>query len=227
MIILAASPLIEKFLPALEKYDDEIVIWSLNEGKINVNFLRDKKIDLVVCFGYDYIFRSSEIDYCPIINLHPSYLPWNRGPFPNFWSWLTDSPKGVTIHYVDPGVDTGDIIAQKKLDNLNDGMTLYQTNLETLDATAKLFAETWPLIREGKNQRHPQLGQGSYHTKRDILPLQDILKNTSPDTPIREIIAEIKSRIDIDRIYSSRSQIDFWTRMSERSCRQVNPEQTG
>jgi methionyl-tRNA formyltransferase len=224
MRILVVSPAVEKILPALKEYDDEIIIWGLNEGKINVDFLRDKKIDLIVCFGYDHIFRSSEIDYCPIINLHPSYLPWNRGPFPNFWSWLTDSPKGVTIHYIDAGVDTGDIIAQKQLENLHDGMTLYQTHLATLDAIAELFAETWTLIREGKSQRYPQLGQGSYHTKRDILPFQDILKNSSPDTPIREIIAAIKSQIDIDRIYGTRSQVDFWTRMSERSRRQVKPE---
>ncbi|MBW4477805.1 MAG: hypothetical protein KME54_13270 [Tolypothrix brevis GSE-NOS-MK-07-07A] len=46
MRILVVSPAGEKILPALKEHDDEIIIWGLNEGKINVDFLRDKKIDL-------------------------------------------------------------------------------------------------------------------------------------------------------------------------------------
>jgi len=50
-----------------------------------------------------------------VINLHISFLPWNKGLNPNFWSHYENTPKGVTIHYVDQGIDTGDIIAQKKV----------------------------------------------------------------------------------------------------------------
>ena len=42
-----------------------------------------------------------------------SYLPWNRGADPNFWSILEDTPKGVTIHIMDESIDTGDILYQK------------------------------------------------------------------------------------------------------------------
>ena len=49
------------------------------------------------------------------INLHISYLPFNRGAHPNFWSFVDNSPKGVTIHEIDEGLDTGPIIHQKKL----------------------------------------------------------------------------------------------------------------
>jgi len=49
------------------------------------------------------------------INLHPSLLPWNRGAHSNFWSFLEDTPKGVTIHIIDEGIDTGDILLQKKI----------------------------------------------------------------------------------------------------------------
>lgn len=46
------------------------------------------------------------------MNLHISYLPWNKGADPNFWSCIDGTPAGVTLHHIDAGVDTGDIIAQ-------------------------------------------------------------------------------------------------------------------
>ena len=49
-----------------------------------------------------------------VVNLHIAYLPYNRGADPNLWSVLEDTPAGVSIHYVDEGVDTGDIIAQRR-----------------------------------------------------------------------------------------------------------------
>ena len=47
--------------------------------------------------------------------MHISLLPWNRGYHPNIWSFLEDTPKGVTIHYINEGIDTGDIIVQKEI----------------------------------------------------------------------------------------------------------------
>ena len=50
-----------------------------------------------------------------IINLHPSLLPWNKGYHSNFWSIYENTPKGVSIHLIDDGIDTGDIVAQSEL----------------------------------------------------------------------------------------------------------------
>ena len=50
-----------------------------------------------------------------IINLHISYLPYNRGAHPNFWSFVENTPSGVSIHQVDSGIDTGKIVIQKQI----------------------------------------------------------------------------------------------------------------
>jgi len=42
-------------------------------------------------------------------------LPYNKGSHPNFWSFIENSPKGVSIHEIDEGIDTGKLIASKKL----------------------------------------------------------------------------------------------------------------
>jgi len=192
--ILVASSFPEKILPTLRKYNDEFIFWDNSKERIDIQLLCSRKINYVISFGYKYIFPPSAINYCPIINLHGSYLPWNRGPNPNLWSWLNNTPKGVTIHYIDAGIDTGDIIAQKKLHFLSDEMTLNETFWATIEGLAELFQETWPLIREGKNERYSQSGKGSSYTFQDQAPFQDILEN-GLDTPMRELCESIRERI--------------------------------
>ena len=72
---------------------------------------------LVISFGYKYLIPKETINSCncDIINLHISYLPWNRGAHPNFWSFYDDTISGVTIHLINEGIDKGNIIYQKKI----------------------------------------------------------------------------------------------------------------
>ena len=68
--------------------------------------------DFYVSFGYKKIIPKNILKYAkrPIINLHMSFLPFNRGAHPNFWSFVNKTPSGVTIHEINNGVDTGPII---------------------------------------------------------------------------------------------------------------------
>lgn len=53
------------------------------------------------------------------INLHPSLLPEYRGMAPQHWPIINgESKTGVTVHYVDEGTDTGDIILQEEIELL-------------------------------------------------------------------------------------------------------------
>src|SRR5579872_2578700 len=47
------------------------------------------------------------------LNFHPGYLPYNRGKHPNFWCLVDETPCGVSLHFIDEGVDTGEVIAQE------------------------------------------------------------------------------------------------------------------
>ena len=64
--------------------------------------------DFVISFGYRHILKKTIIQssLAPIINLHISYLPYNRGAHPNFWSFFDNTPKGVSIHLMDEGINT-------------------------------------------------------------------------------------------------------------------------
>ena len=86
-----------------------------------LNLSEAMKFDLIISFGYSRIISKTVVKNVlrPIINLHMSYLPFNRGAHPNFWSFYENTPKGVTIHEINENVDAGPIIYQKKRKKLN------------------------------------------------------------------------------------------------------------
>lgn len=144
--------------------------------------------DFIVCHGYRHIIGRDVLAQLPdrIVNLHISLLPWNRGADPNVWSFLEDTPKGVTIHYVDAGIDTGDIIAQKAVE-FGPDETLHTSYAKLQDELAVLFAKHWPAIREGRCARRPQEPGGSAHRIRDLDGVQHLLV-LGWDTPISQLV---------------------------------------
>jgi methionyl-tRNA formyltransferase len=111
-----------------------------------------------------------------VVNLHISCLPWNRGADPNLWSFLEDSPKGVTVHYMDEGVDTGDIIAQKEVEFQNEEeQTLSSTYNILKEEIEELFEKVWPEILKGSAIRVRQTGEGSSHKLNDKKPYMHLL----------------------------------------------------
>ena len=74
-------------------------------------------IDLLISFGYRHIIDEEILKRKNnILNLHISYLPFNKGAHPNFWSFAENTPSGVTIHKINKKIDSGNIIYQKILD---------------------------------------------------------------------------------------------------------------
>ena len=72
-------------------------------------------IDFIVSNGFGPIIKEPILTNFKekIVNIHPAYLPHGRGIYPNFWSFFEGYPKGVTIHYIDAGIDTGNILLRK------------------------------------------------------------------------------------------------------------------
>jgi methionyl-tRNA formyltransferase len=146
--------------------------------------------DYIVSYGYRHIISKSVLVRFPrrAVNLHISYLPWNRGADPNMWSFLEDTPKGVTIHYLDEGLDTGDILAQIMVPYRQDD-TL-RTSYERLKAAIEaLFVDTWPDIRAGRQPSMPQPPGGSCHRGRDRAAIEHLLTQ-GWETPVADVIGK-------------------------------------
>lgn len=117
------------------------------------------------------------------INLHPSYLPYNRGKHPNFWCLLEGTPCGVSLHYVDEGVDTGPIVAQESLAVTweDTGETVYRRSREM---AIDLFKRHFGDLVADRGARIPQpSGAGTSHRSEEI---------------------DVASRIDLDGEYTAR-----------------------
>ena len=128
---------------------------------------------LAISYGYKHVITANQIrnSSCPIINLHISYLPWNRGAHPNFWSHVDRTPSGVSIHMIDEGVDTGAIIYQKRIDFEECDDTFEKTYKILLCEMELLFKENFDQLISHRYKFQPQASGGTYH-KRSDLPIE-------------------------------------------------------
>ena len=83
-----------------------------------VRKLQDTGVELIVLAGFMRVLKPPLLDAFPrrIINIHPSLLP----KFPGLRAWKQaldagETVTGCTVHFVDAGVDTGEIIAQREV----------------------------------------------------------------------------------------------------------------
>ena len=132
----------------------------------------ENKYDLIICFGYRHIIKKEQIkkSSCPIINLHVSYLPWNKGAHPNFWSHYEGTPSGVTIHEIDTGIDTGNIIFQKYVNFKDTENTFALTYSRLLLEIEDLFNKNIDLILSKTWVSKPQRRAGTTHQIKDLPP---------------------------------------------------------
>lgn len=153
---------------------------------VNLDFLRKNKIDFAVSYRYRHIVSEPVIEFLngKIINLHISLLPWNRGADPNLWSFLEDTPKGITIHYIDKGLDTGDIIIQKELFSQSENETLETSYAKLNFEIIELFRQVWPLILNDTAPRYKQPLGGSVHTLKDKENYMYLLADKGWKTPV-------------------------------------------
>jgi methionyl-tRNA formyltransferase len=147
---------------------------------------------LVVSHGYRRILRADQIEDGRLINLHISLLPYNRGADPTLWSVLEGTPAGVTIHYIDPGVDTGDVIAQREV-RFDDEDTLKTAYDRLQSELLDLFKQTWPAIAGGTNERRAQRGAGTSHRVKDRAAVEHLLTD-GWDTKVKALRGKCVAR---------------------------------
>jgi methionyl-tRNA formyltransferase len=146
-----------------------------------INLLNELKPDYIICIHFPYIIPKKvlEIPKHGVINLHPAYLPYNRGWHTPTWAIWEATPYGATLHFMDEGIDTGDIIHQKQIEILpNDTADTLYKRIKNLEF--EVFKEAWPSIVSGTYNRKPQsIEDGTIHKKRDITSIQFVDLNKS------------------------------------------------
>ena len=145
----------------LSKYNKVIIY-----GKpLSLKYLKKINPDMIISYNYRHLINKNILNKYKIINLHISYLPFNRGAHPNIWSHIDNTPSGVSIHYINEGIDTGDIIIQKKI-ILNENMTLKQS-YKKLHFHIQLLFKKWFLYKKNKKPKK-QTKKGTFHLSKDL-----------------------------------------------------------
>ncbi|HEU4472534.1 MAG TPA: methionyl-tRNA formyltransferase [Flavisolibacter sp.] len=131
-------------------------------------FLKGRELDALFSINYLFVIEKPLIDMAPYaLNIHGSLLPKYRGRTPHVWSIINNEPKtGFTIHLIDEGCDTGDIVLQKEFsiapemtgaDVLKEFEALYPEGIE----------EALKMIADGRLERRQQAhSQATYYGKR-------------------------------------------------------------
>lgn len=155
-------------------------------------------IEILLSYNYEYIIKSDVIRLFPqrIVNLHISLLPWNRGRSPNFWSFWEDTPKGVTVHLIDEGLDTGDILLQQSVEFDETKETFASTYRKLHETIQTLFRNHWFEIKE---QRIQPMKQSSSHTQAKTDRILDKYNIKWSDN-----IAEVKKKVNEYKATSGR-----------------------
>jgi UDP-2,4-diacetamido-2,4,6-trideoxy-beta-L-altropyranose hydrolase len=171
----------------------ETVLYT--EEKIDQEAAEKFNPDLVISYNYRYIVKGDllSIPKRGAINLHISYLPWNRGAHPNVWSFIDNTPKGVTIHYMDEGIDTGDIIFQREV-SIDETKETLKSSYDILHTEIQnLFKTHWLAIKSGELGPKAQIHSGTIHYRKDGVLFQNLIAERGWDIPINEFKEEIIS----------------------------------
>lgn len=147
--------------------DDKVMHFT---NQLSLDIVKKLNPDYIISFNYKHLIKEDVIDYMQgkIINLHTSYLPYNRGSSPNFFSFVENTKKGVTIHKLEKGLDTGAVYVQREVEFDTEKETFASSYNTLLQKMYQLFVENWDKIKEGKLQATTQEGKGTYHRMKDL-----------------------------------------------------------
>lgn len=174
VIVLGVNDIGEQVYDWLTDREDADVLALLTE-KEQLSLVKHLEPDLLISSGFRHIVPE-EILNIPnrgAVNMHKSYLPYNRGANPNVWSIIEDNPAGVSMHYMTTNIDAGPVIDRQKVPIYPDdtGRDLY----DRLEATQfDQFTECWPSIRDDDVNTIDQPTEGTYHYKQDFVDLWEL-----------------------------------------------------
>jgi len=199
LLLGSESPACDAVRAFLDSAGEDVRAWT---QRASLDLVRDVSPDIIVSYGFRWLLPEGVFAFPRLgtVNAHISYLPWNRGADPNFWSHAEGTPKGVSLHFIDTGIDTGALVAREAV-TFGEGDTL-RTSYDTLHARmCALVEKWWPALRAGQAPRLAQEPGGTLHLRKDLEPFRQALAGRGWDTPIREIAA---LALDHDAIHGER-----------------------
>lgn len=137
---------------------------SINSRKA-LELVKSLSPEIIISVASPQIFNKRLISLANhVVNIHAALLPQYQGMMPSFWV-LADGKErtGVTIHYMDEHIDTGDIILQRPID-ISPEDTLHSLQRKVAKTGAVALLEALAMIEENRVTRICPSGPSSYYS---------------------------------------------------------------
>ncbi len=151
--------------------------------------LRSLRPDLFIVAGFPEIFgpKLLRIPRLGCLNIHGSLLPQYRGPQPTAQVLLRGEPfTGVTIHFIDEGIDSGDIVLQDVVPILEND-TVYSLANRQYSLGVEMLIDALERLATGRLQRRPQdEKRASYYGR--LGPADGVIDWSKPAAEIKNLV---------------------------------------
>lgn len=191
-----------------------------------VDIIRNLSPDIIFSFYYRQMVGKEILAIPPkgCLNLHGSLLPRYRGRCPVNWVLIHgESETGVSLHYMTPKPDDGDIVAQERIAvSYNDtARTLHHASTK---ATADLLSKALPLIKQGKAPRTPQdHSRSSYFGGRG--PKDGEIDWNQTAEQVRNLVRAVTSPYPGAFSFAGNRKVFFWNVSVSDNKTQADPGQ--
>ncbi len=154
---------------------DKEFVFVGNEFKHNLDKLQSLDLDYIIGIHFPYIIPV-EVLHIPrvgVVNLHPAFLPFNKGWNTPSWAILDNTEYGATLHFMEETLDTGAIIHQIELaPALTDTAdSLYK---KVIELEYIVFKEAFEDLVSLQPRRTKQIEKGTSYSKKDLIKIQEI-----------------------------------------------------
>lgn len=141
-----------------------------------IGFIRELQPELLLSAYFSQILKNRVISIPRqgVLNVHPGWLPAYKGAMVYFWVLKNGGEKaGVTVHWIDEGIDTGAIIARRSF-AVEPGMTQQTVLLKTATIGAELLSDIGEKLLKGdaidkiepdeseENRYYPMPGEAAF-----------------------------------------------------------------
>lgn len=158
-----------------------------------ITFIKSIAPDLLISAYFSQILKQPVISLPKLgtLNIHPGWLPAYKGAMAYFWVLKNGSDNaGVTLHWIDEGIDTGEIIARENF-QITSGMTQQNVLVLTAELGARLIQEAGKQLLAGQSLKpisptdseqdnyYPMPGSDafeSYFKRRRFFRIRDVIK---------------------------------------------------
>lgn len=147
-----------------------------NISKNNIEKIKKLKPDVILVVFWRFLLRQDliKIPKYGAINFHMGYLPFNRGANPNVWPIIENTQAGWSIHKINEDIDSGWIIAQKKVNHYLED-TAKDLYFRILGNFIEVFKKKWNKIKKNKFKgKKIKTNKGTIHYRKQFKNISKI-----------------------------------------------------